>query len=747
MTSVRDIVPSMFHRRLMLLGVVMLVSVGALGAQLARLSVAEGEQWLTEAESVLSQSELLPTVRGRILDRQGRPLALDQACDNVMVDYGVISGDWAYRQARRDAYRQHADRWAKLSFDQRELLIRKAQAPYTARVEALWDELERVGGIDEQTLLARREAILRRVQAIRADVWDRQSQRRAAEVEGPVELADVAIRIRDEVQPHILLPAVDDEVARYFRKLENSDLPGLHVRPAKRRAYPWREVSVVVEMDRMPGPLKSDEPRTIRIRGVADHVLGDMRDVWAEDVDPSQGGRPYRRADGSVDLKGYLPGDRIGLRGVEAAEEDRLRGTRGRKVRHRITKQETVTPAEHGNDVRLTLDIRLQARIQALLDPRVGLTQVQPWHENKELPLGTPLNASVVVLDVQTGETLAMVSSPANAEPAPEGQGYPDWPVEVDTPAINRPIGAIYPPGSTLKPIVYTLAAARGAITHGQVIDCQGHYLPNRPTIYRCWIFKNYTATHGPLDPVEAIARSCNIYFYTCGDRLGARRLVEELQSFGFGHRPGIGLPGESPGIMPNLDGNNAPGRALSRSNAIQMGIGQGPIAATPMQVAAAHAALARDGVYMSPLLIRDRLSEQRLIPLDIPGGVIERAIEGMRASANEDFGTAHHITFDEGGRKPIITVEGIDVLAKTGTAQAPIQFEDVNDNGRFDEERDTVIRSGSHAWYVCHAKPADQRGPGVVVVTMVEYAGSGGRVSGPITNQVLHALRDEGYL
>lgn len=763
MSSLRDIVPSMFHRRLMLLGLAMLLSVSALGAQLTRLSILEGERWLQEAQAVLSRSELLPTVRGRILDRKGRPLAFDEACDDVMVDYPVLTGEWAYRRGRLDAYRENADRWARLSFEQREQLIRRARIPYDNRVDRLWQELARVGRVDEAELERRKEAILQRVHAIRADVWDRQARRRAAERSGPIELSDVAIRIRDEVQAHTILPAVNDRVARYFRKREDPVLPGLHVRPAKRRAYPWREVTVVVDRSTLPLPLRSDRPLNLDIAGVGDHVVGDMRNVWAEDVDPRQGGRPFRRNDGSVDLGGYLPGDRIGLRGVEAAAEERLHGARGRITRHRVTNEQSITDPRPGRDATLSLDIRLQARIQAILDPRLGLTRVQPWHKNKSKTLrpGDTLNASVTVLDVETGEVLALVSSPASPDPIPprsnrsvsepHGERPPandalDWPNEYDNAAINRPIAAVYPPGSTLKPIVYTLAAARGAIQHRHTIQCDGHYLPNRPTVYRCWIFKNYQSTHGPLEPVEAIARSCNIYFYTCGDRLGAERLVEGLARFGFGRKPGIGLPGEHPGILPGLDGDNPPGRALSRANAIQIGIGQGPIAVTPLQVAAAHAALARDGVHMSPLLLRRRLEQQRVRPLDIPPTVVENALRGMHASANESFGTAHHISFDQHGRQPILTLDNAVLYAKTGTADAPDEFDDLNRNGRRDPGEPTT-RSGSHAWYVCHAAKPDDRRPRFVIVALVEYGGSGGRAAGPLANQVLHALRAEGYL
>ncbi len=745
MRLVREVVPSMFHRRLLLIAAAVVLTVGAVGAQLVRLAVVQGAAWQAQAESVLVSHRLLPTVRGRILDRRGKVLAADVPCDDVKVRYDVIAGRWAYEQARREAWKANRDRWGRLSQARRELLVRKAQHGYDGRVEQLWQAICEHGHISREELEARKAAIVRRVAMVQAAVWERQARQYTAREGEPAELEDIAIRVSEQNAYHTLLAGVDGETAALFGKLEQRH-EGLRVEASKRRAYARADYQIAIDMTTMPSPLRRDEPMVVPVRQAGHHILGKMRDVWAEDVDAATGGRPYRRPDGSADLSGYLPGDRLGMNGVEWAEEDRLRGKRGRQSLRRDTQEIQTTLPEAGRDARITIDMQLQARIQAALDPSVGLMQVQPWHRNEDLPVGTPLNGAVVVMEVDSGQILAMVTSPAappDTSDAPAA--LPGWPSAIDQPAVNRPLSAVYPPGSTLKPIVYAIAAGRRAFEHDQHVECRGHLLEGRPTIYRCWIYKMYQRAHGLLGPVEAIARSCNIYFYTAGQVLGARRLVEGLHDFGFDSAPGTGLPQESAGILPYLDRPNPPGRGLTQQNAILIGIGQGPIAVTPQHVATAHAALARGGYFLSPVLIEHRQANQEARDLDLPPRVVDNVLQGMWESANADHGTGHHLSLDT-GREPLLTLGNVTTRAKTGTAQAPTQFDDLNENGRLDQG-EPIIRAGSHSWYVCHVQRPGESRAAFVIVTMVEYGGSGGRVSGPVTNQVLHALRAEGYL
>ncbi|MEX0741428.1 MAG: penicillin-binding transpeptidase domain-containing protein, partial [Phycisphaeraceae bacterium] len=417
--------------------------------------------------------------------------------------------------------------------------------------------------------------------------------------------------------------------------------------------------------------------------------------------------------------------------GVERLMEDHLRGIRGQVERRRDTGQEQRIPPQPGEDVSLTIDMALQARVRALMNPAFGLTRVQPWHENEQTPLGTPLFGAAIVMEVDSGDVIAMVSTP---EPDPD-QTYEQLRDDPDQPLINRAVSGVYEPGSTLKPIVYLLAASQGHIGVDQRVECKGHFLEDRPGIYRCWGWRpelNRYLQHGPLDAVEAIARSCNIFFYQCGRNMGAEALVAGLREFGFGEATGL-LPGEENGLM---------ARNMSLSNAIMMGIGQGPIAVPPIQVASAHAAVARGGYWLSPVLVNEQRHKQTSREVRVSPRAIAKALEGMYDSSYEmNYGTGAGLSLPDGSREPVITMEDVVVRTKTGTAQASPQVVEDDDGER------RVIRSGSHSWYVAHVqKPGEDR-VAYVITVMIEYGGSGGRVSGPVVNQILYALREEGYL
>lgn len=726
----------MFHRRLLLLLGVMCCAVAGLGVQLYHVTVIDGPKHRQDAEDALETRRLLPTVRGRIFDGKGRLLAEDHPCYDIAVDYDVITGEWAYNQARRLAYKDYRARWPRMDFDDREALIAQYRAPFDAQVEELWSYVCRLGAIDRQELARRLDTIKKRVQTIRADVWDRLAKRRAAETSGPVELSDVAVTLAEEEEPHTILPAVSDDVANTFRKLALK-LRGLHVIRSSTRVYTDRDFDVLVDRSTFPLPMRTDAPCDIHLTGVAASIVGDMDDVQAEDV----ARRPFHRPDAPPDLGGYLPGDTVGNRGVEKAEEDRLRGVRGESATLLDSNKVRRRPAQPGKDVHLTIDVALQARIAALMDPDVGLMKVEDWHHNSDMAVGTPLYGSAVVLDVDTGDILAMVSTPSPNDPRNPTDG-PDH-----EPTYNKALAAVYPPGSTVKPLVYCTAVADGAIGLNQTITCNGFLFPDKPGVFRCWGWRpaeGLRHTHGPVDGAHAIEESCDIFFYTCGMKLGAQRLCAGYRLWGFGRVAGLGLPEEIHGLVPDSNGYYH-GRQLKTPDAINLGIGQGPLAVPPIQVAAAHAALARGGYYLSPILIRERADRQTAYSLNLPGPAVHNALKGMDLAANADLGSANHIIFN-GVREPILHAPGLIVRAKTGTAQTTPRWVDENHNHKLDPG-EHVIRAGTHSWYVCHVqKPGADRASYVIVV-MVEYGGSGGRTSGPIANQIIHALRDEGYL
>lgn len=751
MTWLKRTIPSMFQRRLLLIFVIMSIAMCALAVQLFRLTVLQGQTHREEAEAILYDRRLISTVRGTITDRKGRIIAEDQPCFDIKVAYNVITGEWAYRKARRAAYLENKDKWGKIDFDQREQIIEEYLPTYDAQIDQVWRTLAIVGNLPIEEIKDRKQTVIERVQAIRSNVWRRALTQRELESSAPVELADVAVPIREQFESHTILHAVEDQQAFQIRQLLDA-LPGVEVKASRTRVYPNRVIDVKLSQDTLPTPLKNPDDIIIPVNNVAPHLIGDLRDVWAEDMKIDSGGRPFRRPDGTVDLAGYLPGDRTGLGGLEAAAEVTLRGTRGQVLLRRDTEERQYHDPIRGQNIQSTLDIHLQARIEAIMDPKFNLMKVHSWHKNEATPDGFELHGAGIVLEIDTGEILAMVSTPLPPPRIPN-EPYPDLSNDPTGPLVNRALSGVYAPGSTIKPIVYTLAATSNKVGWLQQIECKGHLIEDKPGIYRCWGWRPTLGRflrHGPLSPDEAIARSCNIYFYTCGRNLGAERLVMGLNMFGLGRLTGTGLPEEVDGLMPKLDGPNLAGRALTLANATQMGIGQGPIAVPPIQVAVAHATLARGGIYKPVTLIKQPLDPTLIHDIQIKPGIIKQALKGMYDSANAPHGTGAYLpgvnpTPKHPKGEPIFNLPDVKIWGKTGTAQMGPTYFDINKNGKQDDNEPTV--KPTHSWYVAHVAPKGQTSAKYIVVVMVEKGGSGGRVSGPVVNQILHAMHAEGYI
>ncbi len=772
-------IPSMFHRRLLLLTATAIVPAVVMVVQLGRLTLAQGAERRRAAESVLLQRELIPTARGRILDRRMRALATDSASFDVSVNYSVISGRWAYNQAYRDAYRDNRQRWRDLDAEIKESLILEREGAYIDQVRMLWQVLADMGGIDPDDLSQRRTQVIERVQQIASTHAIRRMERLSAASPTPVTHTDAVERVYEETIVHPLLFNVETgarvqiesfmaEAAKRYdaaRQAERADpdAPSINdalrvwrevsITPSRERQYPHETLDLTIDRATLPGDLKTDKPAHVTVSGVGLHLLGMMRPVWKEDAQK----RPFRKMlDGRqiVDLGGYLPGDQIGSFGIELAQEDRLRGLRGQVIRHLDTLEEDPLPPVPGRDVVLSIDVQLQARIQALLDPSMGLMKRQEWHKSTDIgPVGQSLTGAAVVLDVSTGQVLAAVSSPSYSLEQIRREPEKIYRDTLDRPFVNRaiggPMGGVYSPGSTIKPLILAAAMTDRKLGVSEPITCHGHLDPGHPDRYRCWIFKTYNDTHGPLGAPEAIARSCNIFFYTLGRREGARRVVQWYERFGLGSPTGCGVLDEVGGDLPDLTRADEPAAAgFTPADAIFMAIGQGPVRWTPIQAANAYATIARGGYHMDPtLLIGGDESKRRHRDLQLDPRSVDQALQGLYEATNERYGTGHHIQVGE-QRENIFNIEGVRVLGKSGTADAVPQREEFDDDGDGRPDRyGRILKHGDHAWFVGMVQRPTSPRPDYVVVVIVEFAGSGGKVAGPIANQVMHALRAEGYL
>lgn len=786
------LIPSMYQRRLLLVAVTM-AAAGLLPVlQVARLTVVKGEELREDAERRLRTEVFLATERGRILDRKGRVVALDRPSFDIAIDYSVITGDWVRDTAFERARRLAGSSWSSMGRERRQELAAAQEPMLKAHLEQAWTLFARTSGLPLEEINKRKADVRDQVQYVVALVRERARLREQAKLqeagdEREVLTSEVRVTVQEEREAHVLLREVSDSVGFEFEKLgamstgaDAGDvhkplpiIPGLRVRQSSRRDYPLDEMDVPIDRSTFPGPIKGPSNEIVRVAGVGTHVIGWMRQrILKEDLQR----RPKTKPDGTLDLGHYRPGDGVGQGGVEFAREEELRGARGLQVKHLDTGEiETTAPAV-GRDVRLTLDMALQARIQALFDPKLGLAVVQPWHRtarpdddlrdtSKDLPVGTKLNGAVVVIDVESGDVLAMASVPSFTHRDLANAPQRVLNDEYNLAYLNRATDRLYMPGSIVKPLVYCAASAAGKVGVDERIQCTGHFFPDKPLLYRCWIYKQFHTTHSAQlgrDPngVDAIKVSCNIYFFELGRRLGAAGISDLFTELGvgaraqpfnlFAHPP---LPEQPEArkaevarrvFSSDIRGSVPAQEKATVQEAILMAIGQGPVAWTPLHAANAYAALARNGEALSPRIYLDGPhSVQTRQSLGFSHAAIERALSGLKGSASEEHGTTFTVTTENADgeriKERIFNAPGVDIWAKSGTADTSPFRADLDETGGREEY------DGDHSWCVLLA--GDGGTPRYAIAVVIDYGGSGGRVAGPLANQVVHALVGEGYL
>lgn len=584
----------------------------------------------------------------------------------------------------------------------------------------------------------------------------------------------IAAPIEEQRASHVLLPHVPDSAAFAVRAMAADDVsltitlpgtnqpafrvdrvPGIEVTDAGDRDYPLERLTVELDRSTLPSPIRDDTPASIQVQGLACHVLGRLRNqVQAEDA-PARAAFLNAHAELkaiAIDAQGidrgtYRDGDRIGQDGIERSQENILRGLRGLQTRFVDSGKDDLLPPVPGKDVALTLDAMLQARVQAIMSPAFGLATVQPWQgqESDTQPVGSNLNGAAVVLDIDTGDILALVSTPTFTLDQLRTQPDAIFNDPVNTPWLNRAVDKPYPPGSIVKALMLNGAVQHGNYALDQRIACTGHLLPNQPNILQCWIWKRHKTTHSAvlgadLDGPEAVMVSCNIFFFTLGRRMGPQTITQVYREFGVGTPFDLGIGGEFVGQL----GEDTNGKGLEIGDAIQMGIGQGPVSWTPLHAANSYAIIARGGVRVPPRIIANvqKSSSSNLADdLRLDQNAVSASIEGLRLAVNDDRGSGHHINIDD-VRETIFNIPGIKVWGKTGTAAAPdIKLDPDGQDGPLSKQ---VVKAGDHSWFVVMA---GRDRPRFAIAVVIDYGGSGAKVSGPITNQIIAALVKEGYL
>ncbi|MDJ0740676.1 MAG: penicillin-binding protein 2 [Gammaproteobacteria bacterium] len=441
------------------------------------------------------------------------------------------------------------------------------------------------------------------------------------------------------------------------------------------------------------------------------HVLGYVGRISQRDLE-------------QIDASNYAGTSHIGKNGVEKTYESALHGSVGHEqieinAAGRRVRTLEQTPPEPGVDVHLHLDIALQE------------VAMQAFGDN---------NGAIVAINPKNGGVLAFVSQPGyDPNLFVEGiskKNYDALQGDDDRPLYNRALRGQYPPGSTVKPFMGLAGLERNAISFDTSVYCPGFFqLPGNTHRYRDW----KKTGHGPMDLDAAIVQSCDVYFYKLAYELGVDRLNDYLGQFGFGARTGIDLTGESTGLLPSREWKRRARRQpWYPGETLIMGIGQGYFLTTPLQLAAATAAVANNGTFYTPRVVdylRARGSGE-ITPIPPSSQPIAKAFQqnwddvrnGMANVVEGARGTAKRIRSD-----------AYRIAGKTGTAQV---FTVAQDEEYDEETIEKKLRD--HALFVAYAPIED---PQIAIAVVVENGGHGGSTAAPIARTIMDAylLRDTG--
>jgi penicillin-binding protein 2 len=571
-----------FTRRALVLGGAQLGVAGLLAGRMAWLGIAEKEKYDRLSESNRVQSQIIPPRRGWIVDRNGKPIAVNRTSFRV------------------------------------DLIPDRLQDP-----DAVIDEL--------RTLL-----------------------RLTAE---DVERIKHALDRAPGYQPVPVAEGLDyDTFARV--SLRQRSMPGVAPTSGFARHYP--------------------------AGAAVGHLVGYVGPASAED---------YQKTHDPLLI---TPGFRVGKEGLEKSMEPWLRGKSGAKrtevtARGRLVEELTTRPEQMGNALRLTIDAGLQEFAARRMGPNSG---------------------SVSVIDVQTGGLLAMCAMPSyDPNSFSDGISRSEWAMlsgNDHLPLMNKTLLGLYPPGSTVKPMV-SLALLRWGVDPGETVNCPGFYRVGS-ALFHCHSRRG----HGPVNMHRAIQASCDVYFYTMGRRIGIDKIADMARRLGMGEKFDLPVGMQRYGTMPDSAWKQRKYHTpWTVADTVNASIGQGYVLVNPLQLAVMAARIA-SGRELAPRLIANRRYPSQGPSLNIPPSHLEIVHRAMYAVINEPGGTAG------ASRLPLADVQ---MAGKTGSAQVR--------RITMAERRSGVLKNEALAWrlrdhgHFIGFAPAIE--PRYAIGVALEHSGHGG--------------------
>jgi penicillin-binding protein 2 len=390
---------------------------------------------------------------------------------------------------------------------------------------------------------------------------------------------------------------------------------------------------------------------------------------------------------------GYSPTHRVGFSGIEQYYDTYLRGEEGGDILEINAQGEVVgflgeRQALKGKDIYLTIDYKMQMAGYQSLKGRRG---------------------TIILMDSRKGEILSLVSSPSfNPNYFTKGKGVKKFLRSIYSPLANRAIQGKYPLGSTFKPVVATAALEERKVSASTIFNCKGKISIKR-TEFKCW------TSHGPQNIYQALAHSCNVYFYNLGLRLKASSIAKWAKRFGLDSLSEIDLPYENKGFIPTPSWKS---RKLNLrwfdGDTLNLSIGQGFIEATPLEAALAINVFANGGYLLRPYLVNKIGKVKSVIAarsyIGISKETLETVKKGLIATVEDEEGTAH-----------ILKDLNLKIAGKTGTAET---------TGK------------SHGWFIGFF-PYDN--PKYTICVFLEHGGSSFQAL-KVTYSFLKTLKEEGY-
>ncbi len=513
-----------------------------------------------------------------------------------------------------------------------------------------------------------------------------------------------------------------DDLAAYEKRLERRRRPYEAV--TLREVLSEGEVaSLAVNRHRLPGvEVRTELKRHYPFGAVMAHAVGSVRRVTEEDL---------RRFDEATNSN-YSATEFIGRRGVERFYERSLHGEVGYQrveinAHGRILQVLDIEPPTSGQDITLHLDSRLQIAATAALGERRG---------------------SVVALDPRTGGILALVSNPGY-DPNLFVTGistdqYQSMVNSLETPLFNRAINGQYSPGSTFKPIIGLAGITNRVIDWDEEITDHGWFkLPNQDRIYRDWSWRQGGGGgQGVVNMNRAIYRSSNIFFYDLATRLSINQIGDFAGQFGIGRQLAVDVADASSGLMPDpIWKQGVKGEVWYPGDNVNVGIGQGDVLVTPLQLATMTSVIANRGRVVRPRMLNPQPDGRLPMEFDPPQplpGVLgpsaddwERMVSAMESVVHRG-GLGFKDGYGQNGTAWAYIGRDIDyrMAGKSGTAQVV----EIKQGEEYDEELlDEYKRK--HAWFIAFAPVAD---PVIALAVLVENGGGGSSVAAPVAREVL---------